>query len=137
MIKDLVYNKAASIEKFINRVKEVYDNNYDNLENYIKLDSIILNIQRASESSIDLAMHIVADEKLGIPQNSWDAFDILESNNILDKELANKMKAMVGFRNIALHDYESINIKVVQIIIEEHLYDFEEYMASLNKYMNR
>ncbi len=137
MIKDLVYNKAASIEKFINRVKEVYDNNYDNLQNYIKLDSIILNIQRASESSIDLAMHIVADEKLGIPQNSWDAFDILESNNILDKELANKMKAMVGFRNIALHDYESINIKVVQIIIEEHLYDFEEYMASLNKYMNR
>lgn len=43
------------------------------------------------------------------------------------------MKSMVGFRNIAVHDYRAINLKVVQIIIESHLKDFEEYIYQINK----
>ncbi len=36
----------------------------ENLEDFTKQDSIILNIQRACEASIDLAMHIVAGKKI-------------------------------------------------------------------------
>lgn len=72
-------------------------------------------------------MHIVSEKKLGIPQNSRDAFEVLEANNIIDNTLSNKLKPMVGFRNIAVHDYQNVNMKVVQTIIEKHLIDFEEY----------
>ena len=137
MVKDIVYNKIASIERCMNRINEVYDNNSKNLDDYTKQDSIILNIQRACECSIDLAMHIVSDKKLGIPQNSRDAFEVLECNNILNKELAAKMKAMVGFRNIAVHDYDNINMKIVQIIIEKHLSDFQEYIDSINNFLRK
>lgn len=137
MVKDVIYNKTSNMEKWINRINEVYENNPTNLEDYTKQDSIILNIQRACECSIDLAMHIVSERKLGIPQNSRDAFEVLENNGVLEKSLASKMKSMVGFRNIAVHNYESVNIKVVQMIIEKHLGDFKEYIYSINKFLNR
>ncbi|MBD1381403.1 DUF86 domain-containing protein [Bacillus sp. IB182487] len=37
------------------------------------------------------------------------------------------MKAMVGFRNIAVHDYQEINLLILQNILDKHLTDFKEY----------
>lgn len=133
MGNDVIFNKIETIERCINRIKEVYDNNLDNLNDYTKQDSIILNIQRACEAAIDLAMHIISEKNLGIPQNSRDSFEVLNSNNIIDDKLNGRMKSMVGFRNIAVHDYKALNMKVVQAIIENHLKDFSDYIYAINK----
>ena len=77
MQNDIILNKAEIIERCILRIYEEYEDNPDNLQNLTKQDSIILNIQKACEASIDIAMYIVADMKLGIPQTSRDAFDLL------------------------------------------------------------
>lgn len=79
---DVVLNKVATIERCVNRVREVYGDNPENLMDFTKQDSIILNIQRACEASIDLAMHIVSDLKLGLPKTSREAFRLLEDNNL-------------------------------------------------------
>jgi uncharacterized protein YutE (UPF0331/DUF86 family) len=104
------------------------------LKDYTKQDSIILNIQRACEACIDLAMHIVAQERLGLPQTSRDAFDMLESTSIIDKEIAKRLKAMVGFRNIAVHDYQTINLNILEQIVEKHLEDFTGFTKQILKY---
>lgn len=70
MKNDIILNKISTIERCLKRIDEEYDHNADNLQNYTKQDSIILNIQRACEASIDIAMHVVAEKKLGIPQTS-------------------------------------------------------------------
>jgi uncharacterized protein YutE (UPF0331/DUF86 family) len=127
MSNDVILNKISVIERCIKRINEEYDNNPKNLQNYTKQDSIILNIQRACEASIDIAMHIVAEKKLGIPQTSRDAFELLYKNHIITESVMKKMKAMVGFRNIAVHDYQEINLQIVQMIVEKHLDDFREY----------
>jgi len=124
MVDDVIYNKLAIIERCIERVREEYQGNPANLENYTKQDSIILNIQRACEAAIDLAMHVVAEKSLGILQNSRDAFEILEQHGFIDGQLAQKLKSAVGFRNIAVHNYQSINLGVVKQIIERNLEDF-------------
>lgn len=129
MGNDVIYNKVDIIERCLKRIHEEYDNNPENIENYTKQDSIILNIQRACEAAIDLAMHIVSEKKLGIPQNSRDAFEVLNSNDYIDEELMKNLKSMVGFTNIAVHSYQSINLKVVQEIIEKHLKDFKEFTS--------
>lgn len=49
---------------------------------------MILNIQRACEASIDMAMHVVSKRKLGIPKTSRDAFQLLLEHEILAAELA-------------------------------------------------
>lgn len=133
MGNDVILNKIETIERCINRIKEVYDNNPEFLNDYTKQDSIVLNIQRACEASIDLAMHIISEKRLGIPQSSRDGFDVLNKNNIIDDKLAKSLKAMVGFRNIAVHDYKKIEIKIVQMIIEKHLGDFKELIYYMNK----
>ena len=133
MDRDVVYNKTQTIERCLNRINEVYANNYDNLSDYTKQDSIILNIQRACEACIDLAMHIVSEKKLGIPQNSRDAFEVLYSNNLINKSNLNNLKAMVGFRNIAFHDYQEINLDIVKLIVEKHLVDFKDFIYEINK----
>lgn len=133
MGNDVIYNKIAIIERYINRINEVYNNNPDNLKDYTKQDSIILNIQRACEAAIDLAMHIVSEKKLGIPQNSRDAFEVLNSNNIIDNRLMKNLKSMVGFRNIAVHNYQAVNLGIIQEIIEKHLSDFSRFIEVILK----
>jgi uncharacterized protein YutE (UPF0331/DUF86 family) len=131
MQNDIILNKAEIIERCILRIYEEYEDNPNNLQNLTKQDSIILNIQRACEASIDIAMYIVADMKLGIPQTSRDAFDLLNKASIIDKRLADLLKAMVGFRNIAIHNYQSLDLKIVQNIIEERLNDLREFTSAI------
>lgn len=126
-MNDVILNKISVIERCINRINEEYDNNPENLRNYTKQDSIILNIQRACEASIDLAMNVISEKKLGIPQNSRDAFEFLFHDNIIDEELAGNLKSMVGFRNIAVHDYQTVNLNIVKEIIENHIYDLKKF----------
>lgn len=133
MVSDVILNKIDTIERCINRIKEVYADNPENLNDYTKQDSIVLNIQRACEASIDLAMHVISEKKLGVPQSSRDGFEVLNKNNLIDDKLTKNLKAMVGFRNIAVHDYKKIEIKIVQMIIERHLEDFKELIYYMNK----
>lgn len=131
MIDDVVFNKIQVIERCIKRVREEYEDNPVNLQNYTKQDSIILNIQRACEASIDLAMHVAAEERLGIPQSSREVFDLLLEKGIIDDVLAERLKAMVGFRNIAVHDYQKINLGIVRNIIEKHLDDIKGFAMKI------
>lgn len=131
MKNDVILNKISIIERCVKRVRDEYDNNPENLKNYTKQDSIILNLQRTCEASIDLAMHIVAERKLGLPQSSREAFTLLETADILPSSLSQKMKAMVGFRNIAVHDYQEINLVILQKIVEKHLLDFMEFTKTI------
>lgn len=133
MVKDVLYNKISIIERCLIRIREVYNGNPSNLKDYTKQDSIILNIQRAVEATIDIAMYLVSEKKLGIPQNSRDAFEVLNHHNLISNEMLQKLKAMVGFRNIAVHNYQKINLEILQKVIENHLEDFEEFIYHVNK----
>ncbi len=133
MNKDIVLNKSAIIERCIARIHEEYEGREENLENYTKQDSIILNIQRAIEASIDLAMHLVSDNALGIPQNTRDAFELLYRNDLIDFDLSNKLKVMIGFRNIAVHEYQSLDLEIVKNIINKNLADIIEFKEKIIK----
>ncbi|AKS38137.1 hypothetical protein NP92_06160 [Anoxybacillus gonensis] len=131
MMNDVILNKVSVIERCMKRIHEEYENNPKHLENYTKQDSIVLNLQRACEASIDLAMHVVAQKKLGLPQTSRDAFALLEQHGIISSSLSQKMKAMVGFRNIAVHDYQELNLTILQKILDNHLTDFTEFTKAI------
>jgi uncharacterized protein YutE (UPF0331/DUF86 family) len=128
---DVAYNKAQIIERCLKRVYEEYEGNPGNLNNFTKQDSIILNIQRSCEAAIDLAMHIVAELKLGLPQNSRDAFTMLHNGGVIDAELAQRMQAMVGFRNIAVHDYQAVNLEIIRAVIERNLVDLQRFVKAI------
>lgn len=131
MMDDISINKAAIIRRCLSRVQEEYRDDPDRLDDFTIQDSIILNLLRACEASIDLAMHRIAAERLGIPQTSRDAFDILANHKLITSPTAAAMKNMVGFRNIAVHDYQRIQIEIMQSILTSHLSDFSSYLDEL------
>lgn len=129
-LDDICFNKAAIIERSLRRMQEEYS--FDpRLTNYTHIDALILNIERACQAAIDLAMHITAVQHLGIPQNSGDAFSLLGKNKILSEEAVTKMIAMTGFRNVAIHEYQSLDMQIVRFIANEGWKVFETYLLEL------
>lgn len=128
MVTDVRLNKVAIIERCLLRVEQEYRGREEELEtNFTRQDSIILNLLRACEAAIDLAMHMVREHKLGIPQESREAFTLLAEASLIPENLCRQMQAMVGFRNVAVHDYRKLNLEIVRAIVEEHLEDFQAF----------
>jgi len=128
MASDVLLNKVAIVERCLARVEAEYRGHEEELEtNFTRQDSIILNLQRACEAAIDGAMHLVRVRKLGVPQETREAFSMLCEAGIVTQRLRDRLQAMVGFRNIAVHDYRKLNLAVVRSILETRLADFREF----------
>ena len=121
-------NKANIIERCLTRIRGEYREAGARLEtDYTRQDAIVLNLLRAAEAAIDAAMHVVRVRTLGIPQQSRDAFALMEENGLLEETLSRRMQAMVGFRNIAVHNDQKISLP----ILDHHLPDFEAFTRKI------
>lgn len=124
---DIVYAKVGNIHNCLRRIRDVTKLNADRLVNIDVQDIFVLNLQRAVQSSIDLAAHLVAGEGLGLPTSIRENFTLLQQGGILSPSLVSKMKRMVGFRNIAIHEYQNLDVDVLKSILTDHLQDLEEF----------
>jgi len=132
MVDDVILNKIETIKRCISRIDEEYLGYEKEFQtNYTKQDSIILNLERLSQATIDIATHIIRVKKLKVPKRSREVFTILEESEIVSKEISSSMQSMVGFRNLAVHDYQNLNLDIVEAIINKHLSDFEQFSKEI------
>lgn len=87
-------------------------------------DAAVLNIQRACEAAIDMGQHVVRRDRLGVPQGTREIFSLLLQANRIDPGLAETLQRMVGFRNIAVHQYQALQLPILIRVLETHLDDF-------------
>lgn len=132
--QDVVFAKVSSIQKCLKRIQDVSNLNPETLDDLDVQEIVILNLQRAIQNTIDLAAHIIADEGLGVPQETRENFDLLQNEGIIPKKLTNRLRKMVGFRNIAVHEYQSMNIDILKSILENNLSDIEEFYIMILRY---
>ena len=130
MTDDIVLSKISAIKRCLVRINEEFTSPAEFKTNFTKQDSVILNLQRACEAAIDIANYIVRKEGFGVPQSARESFDMLVANGRLSAELAASMKSMVGLRNIAIHNYQQLDITILIAVIEGHLSDFDRYCAA-------
>lgn len=132
MVDDVLINKAASIERCVKRAREEYERDPASFaQDFTRQDAAILNIQRACEAALDMGQYLIRREKLGIPQSARDVFSLLSQAGWIETSLADALKRMVGFRNIAVHDYQAMQMPIVISIIEHHLDEFLHYSKAL------
>lgn len=132
MADDVLINKAATIERCVARAREEYARDPARFAtDHTRQDAAILNIQRACEAALDMGHHLIRRERLGAPQSARDVFALLASAGWIDEALADVLKRMVGFRNIAVHDYQKLQLPITVAIIEKHLDDFLGYSQTL------
>ena len=128
MADDVLINKAATIERCVMRAREEYAANPSGFaSDFTRQDAAILNIQRACEAALDMGQHVIRRERLGIPQSARDVFTLLARAGWIDAGLAESLRRMVGFRNIAVHEYQTLQMPVTIAIITQHLDDFLDY----------
>ena len=134
--RDVVLAKIAAIQKCLRRIKDVTELNPDRLNELDIQDIFVRNLQRAIQSAIDLATHVVASEGLGISDTVRGNFVLLKNAKIITQSLSRKMQSMVGFRNIAIHDYQTLDVDILKSILSKHLKDLEQFYTTLLTHFN-
>ena len=132
MNDDVLLNKAAAIERCVARAKEEYNIDPRSfVSNFSRQDAAILNIQRACEAALDIGQHLIRREQLGVPQSARDVFELLAKSEWIERSLAEALKRMIGFRNIAIHEYQSLQHEITVKIITDHLDEFLQYTTEI------
>jgi uncharacterized protein YutE (UPF0331/DUF86 family) len=132
MADDVLVNKAAVIERCVARARQEYAANPAGFAtDFTRQDAAILNIQRACEAALDMGQHLIRRERLGVPQSARDVFGLLAGAGWIPPGLAEALKRMVGFRNIAVHDYQALQLPITVSIITDHLDEFLQFSQAV------
>jgi uncharacterized protein YutE (UPF0331/DUF86 family) len=90
-------------------------------------------LQIAIQAALDVASHIVSDGRLGEPRTNRDLFDLLVPAGWLSRELGDTLRRMVGFRNIVVHGYVSVDPAIVRDVVEHRLSDLLAFTTAIRK----
>jgi uncharacterized protein YutE (UPF0331/DUF86 family) len=116
----------------VKRVKEKRPATLQEFLSSLDLQEIILfNLQMAIQFCIDIASHIISDEGLGLPGSTNEMFYTLQENGYIPEDVADKMVAAVGFRNLVVHEYTRVDLEEVYRISQENVDDLIEFLQPL------
>ena len=132
MDKQIVEQKLESLRRCIERIQGKQPLSANDLETDIdKQDIISLNLSRAVQLTVDIGVHIISGLSSQVPDTMGQTFEVLAYKHVITKELATRLKKSVGFRNIAVHNYDAINWDIVHSIVQLHLKDFSEFAKAI------
>lgn len=92
-------------------------------------------LQIAIQSALDVASHVVSDERLGEPETNRALFRLLARTGAISEELASRLAEMAGFRNVLVHGYDEIQIDIVEDVVRNHLGDLDDFVAGVSGYL--
>lgn len=132
MDRRVVLDKLESLRRCVERVEARRPETVAALEQDLDLQDILsLNLTRAVQVSVDVAAHVVAGLDVPAPTTMGETFDALARTGVVSPELAERMRAAVGFRNVAVHAYQTIDWEIVMAICHRHLNDFRTFARAV------
>lgn len=135
MDKLILEKKIDSILRCLNRIHDrLPESETLFLKDYDAQDVVILNLTRAVQLSVDIAAHILSTTNQPVPATMTETFVSLERINIITPEIADKMKRSVGYRNVAVHNYDDIDLSITYDIAQQHLDDFKDFIRQVLDY---
>jgi len=88
-------------------------------------------LQIAIQAAIDVAAHIVSDNALGDPASNHALFHLLAQHGWLPAEQVPLLSRMVGFRNVIVHEYETVDVALVREVVEHHAGDLRGFVEAI------
>ena len=132
---DVIKAKLVSLQRCMQRIREKTPGTSQQLATDFDLqDILILNLQRAVQISTDIATTILA-ESSSVPSSMAEAFLLLHRQGVLSEGVARKLAKSVGLRNIAVHEYTSLNWDVVYTVAHTHIEDFAEFGREISAWV--
>ncbi|MEI8358695.1 MAG: DUF86 domain-containing protein [Deltaproteobacteria bacterium] len=131
MTSDVVLVKLATIDRCLERIRSVTRGDPEAVNDLDVEEIVVLNLQRAIQATIDLAAHVIAGRNWGLPDSLRAHFRILVDHRVIDPALGSRLEAMVGFRNIAVYEYDRIDRTILRSILSEHLVDLSDFAGAV------
>ena len=88
-------------------------------------------LQVAIQAALDVASHIVADDRLGEPETNRELFDLLAKAGRVPPDLAATLRDMAGFRNVIVHGYQDVDLGVLEDVLRNHLDDLLAFVRAI------
>lgn len=88
-------------------------------------------LQIAIQTALDVASHIASDERLGEARTNAELFDLLQRRDWFDASLSAVLRRMAGFRNVLVHGYDDVDLRVVQDVVTHHLGDLLAFVDAV------
>lgn len=87
----------------------------------------------AAQATIDIAEMTCKLKKLKKPESMAEAFDLLCKASILERDMAEILMRMVGFRNALSHGYENLNYEIIADVLNKRLCDLENFASIIEQ----
>lgn len=129
-MNDVVLEKLNNLKNCLDRIENKKPFTIEQLKNDFDLqDTITVNIQRAIQSSVDIAAHICSHKNFRTPNDMADSFLVLNENKIIDESLSLQLRKAVGLRNVLVHEYSGIDWTIVYTVAYQKIDVFKNYIA--------
>ncbi len=135
MRNDVILKKMSSLTRCLDRLEKKRPEKWESLiEDYDLQDIITVNLERAVQLAVDIGLQTLLEINVQPPESMGAVFSHLAREEIIPDELAEHLKSAVGFRNIAVHEYEEIDWRIVHSILVHHLSDFRGFARHILEY---
>jgi uncharacterized protein YutE (UPF0331/DUF86 family) len=132
MDRELINQKIESLRRCVERVRQKCPATPAVLASDPDIQDILtLNLTRAIQLCVDIGAHLIATADTAVPGTMGQTFDLLADMGAISAELALRMKKAVGFRNIAVHNYEAIDWQIAHLIATRHMQDFTAFATAI------
>lgn len=133
----VIENKISYLRKYLAILEGYKQYTREQIEDDVDIKGMVERyLYLAVQSAIDLAGAVLSFRDLRKPTTLGETFTILEEAEIIDKNLADEMIKMVGFRNILAHDYAEINYDIVYDVLQNKLFDIEKFIQQIKRLLN-
>ncbi len=133
---DLVAKRLAFIETCLRELREIA--RPDELATDIREQRFVEHtLQLSIQAALDVAAHIVSEERLGEPPTNRELFDRLARAGWIESDLAGRVSNMAGFRNILVHGYTDVDLEIVRDVLANHLGDLDAYVVAIRASLAR
>jgi uncharacterized protein YutE (UPF0331/DUF86 family) len=131
-------HKLESLRRCIKRVEEKTPSNVGQLSNDPDIqDILVLNLTSAVQLCVDIGSHVISETEESAPTTMGDVFSTLEKLEIITSDICTSMRNAVGFRNVAVHNYDVISWEIVFAICQKRLVDFRQFAKQITEYNTR
>ena len=130
-----IKDKIEQINGFLEELNSIIPSNLEEYKSSIEKKAACERyVEKIVEAVTDLAFLAIKNKKFRIPEEDIDAFNILSENEIIDYDLAARLKNAKGMRNIISHQYGKIDDEIVfEAITEELEKDVKNFISIIQK----
>jgi len=113
---DLGLKKLARVETCVRELRTL--SRLDDLEHDVREQRFVEHtLQIGIQAALDAASHVVSDARLGEPQTNRELFELLARGGRIDADLAERLGDMAGFRNVLVHGYATVDLRIVRDVV--------------------